>query len=44
MAPFSVDHVLDCRVGELVAQRHIEVWDAIGDLAILAWGQVQENH
>ena len=40
-APFSVEHALYCCVGGLVGQRHNEVWDAIGDLVALVWGQVQ---
>ena len=39
-APFTVAHVLDCRVGGLVGQHHNEVVDAVGNLASLAWGQV----
>jgi len=42
-AVFSVEHVLDCQVGGLVGQQHNEVCDAIGDLASLAWGQVQKE-
>ena len=42
-APFSVDHALDCRVGDLVGWLHSEVWDAIGDLASLVRGQFQRE-
>ena len=40
---FSVEHALDGRVGGLVGQWHNEVRGAIGDLASLAWGQVQKE-
>lgn len=40
-APFSVEHALDCCVSGIVGQCHNELWDAIGDLAALVWGQVQ---
>ena len=40
---FSVDHALHCQIGGLVGQRHNEVHDAIGNLASLAWGQVQKE-
>jgi len=42
-AVFSVEHALDGRVGGLVGQWHNEVRGAIGDLASLAWGQVQKE-
>ena len=38
--PFTVTHVLDCRIGGLVGRRHNEVCDAFGDLAPLVWSQV----
>ena len=38
-----VEHALDCQVGGLVSQQYIKVHDAIGDLASLAWGQVQKE-
>ena len=34
-APFSIEHVLDCRFGDLVTRRHSKVQDAFGDLAYL---------
>ena len=38
-----MEYALDCRVGGLVAQRHNEVRDAIGDLSALVWNQVQKE-
>jgi len=37
---FSLTHVLDCRKGGLVTQRHNEVRDALGDLAALGYSEV----
>ena len=37
---FSTGHVLDCRKGGLVIQRHNEIRDALGDLASIAYKEV----
>ena len=37
---FSTENALGCRFGGLVVHRHIKVWDAIGDLALLVLGNV----
>ena len=37
---FNLSHALDCRKGGLVTQRHNEVRDALGDLAVLAYRDV----
>ena len=42
-APSSLDHFLICRKGGLIVQRHNEIRDAIGDLAVLLWGQVKRE-
>ena len=36
-SPFSLDHALVCRKGDLIIQHHNEVGDAVGDLAALVW-------
>ena len=36
-----MDHFLICRKGGLIVQQHNEIRDAIGDLAVLLWGQVK---
>ena len=40
-ATSSLDYFLICRKGGLVVQHHNEIRDAIGDLAVLAWGQLR---
>ena len=40
---FTIEHALDCRFVGLVTRRHNEVWDAIGNLASLVWGQVSRE-
>ena len=37
---FSVEHALSCRFGGVVVCIHNEVQDAIGDFALLVWGNV----
>ena len=37
---FSLSHALDCDKGGLVTQRHNEVRNALGDLAVLAYQDV----
>ena len=39
-SPVSLHHALICRKGGLIIQRHIEVRDAVGNLAALVWGRV----
>eukprot|EP00919_Chromeraceae_sp_WS-2016_P019328 GHVR01046020.1.p1 GENE.GHVR01046020.1~~GHVR01046020.1.p1 ORF type:complete len:204 (+),score=32.29 GHVR01046020.1:291-902(+) len=39
----STTHVLDCRRGGLVAQRHNEIRDAIGELCKMAYPQVTKE-
>ena len=38
-----ISNCLICRKGGLVIQHHNEIRDAIGDLAVLAWGQVRRE-
>ena len=41
---FSIEHALSCTFfGGLVVRRHNEVWDAIGDLASLVWGNIMHE-
>ena len=37
---FTLGHALDCKKGGLITQRHNEVWDALGDIAALAYRDV----
>ena len=39
-ASFSIDHALVCRKGDLIIQRHNEVRNAVGDLAVLMWDRI----
>ena len=39
-AEFTIKHTLDCRFGGLVSCHHNEIYDAIGGLASLLWGNV----
>ena len=39
-APLTLQHALDCKVGGLVIQRHNEIRDCIGDIAVQVWTQV----
>ena len=36
----SMEHALDCSIGDLVIQRHNEIRDALGDLASIAYKEV----
>ena len=40
-SPFTLRHVLACKKGGLLALRHNEIRDAVGDLASLVWKDVQ---
>ena len=40
---FTVQHALSCKKGGLVTQRHNEVRDILGELAGLAWNNVQRE-
>jgi len=42
-APSTLDNFLICMKGGLIAPRHNEIRDAIGDLAALLWGQVRRE-
>ena len=37
---FTLTHALDCRKGGLVTQRHNEIRDTLGDLAVLGFKEV----